>query len=464
MPIDRERAEIATERPPAKGDGSGALRSTRALWIVHGIDPRSLGVAITVKSDAEVTVGRSDASVVIDDPWLSRCHLILENVGGSVVVRDAHTSNGSKVNGRPSAERVLQDGDVVRIGATLLVYGDGVVEQDDLGLAGRSRALAEVRRSVRALARTSRPVHVTGPTGCGKEVVARAIHRESRRPGTLHAFNVANLVPGLVEAQLFGHGRGVFTGASVDREGLFEAANGQTLLLDEIGELALELQPKLLRVAETGSVHRLGDATPRQVDVRLITATLRSLSQLVAEGRFREDLYWRLCHDEIAVPGLRGRPLDIVPIIASVLAERGGPTLSALAATRAAAYGMADIVERLLCYGWPGNARELRDEVLRIADAAAQVPGQALVAESVLGRRLLEAGFAEPEVAEDAAEFDLTVLKDPEALLALIRDTHGGNVKGFAEQVARATGKPWRTIHRGVYDTLGKERLARLRS
>ncbi len=198
-------------------------------------------------------------------------------------------------------------------------------------------------------------VLITGETGSGKEVVARAIHRYGKRAeGPFLAINCAAIPADLLESELFGHVRGAFTGAHADREGAFRAAHGGTLLLDEIGDMAPLLQAKLLRVLETREVTPLG-GRPVPIDVRILAATHRDLRAEIAHGRFREDLYYRIGVVPLAVPPLRERLADIVPLAEHFLALAGGKRLAAAAAAR------------LLAYPWPGNVREVRNAMERAA-------------------------------------------------------------------------------------------------
>jgi len=198
------------------------------------------------------------------------------------------------------------------------------------------------------------PVVILGETGAGKEVLARTLHANSPRADKpLVALNVAALPSELVEAELFGHDKGAFTGAVNARIGLFEAANGGTLLLDEIGELPLAMQAKLLRVLDRGEVRRVGTARSHTVDVRVLCATHRDLFEEVRQRRFREDLYWRLKVFTLTVPPLRERKEDILPLALMFLAELRHPTGRFSPAA----------VQRLQAHRWPGNVRELSNAV-----------------------------------------------------------------------------------------------------
>jgi two-component system response regulator AtoC len=218
---------------------------------------------------------------------------------------------------------------------------------------GASAAAGRVRGLIRRLGPSRAAVLVVGETGAGKEVVARALHEESGR-GKLRSFAVTELAETLLEAELFGHERGAFTGAVASRPGLFEQAHGGTLFLDEIGDAPPALQAKLLRVLETGEVRRVGGGSPHSVDVRVLAATHRDLETEVRQGRFRSDLFYRLRQALIHVPPLRERSGDIDLLVASALRE-----LSARAGMGTPAVS-ADFLAALRAQPWPGNVRELR--------------------------------------------------------------------------------------------------------
>jgi two-component system response regulator AtoC len=220
----------------------------------------------------------------------------------------------------------------------------------------RSAAMKELLKLVRRLADSSSPVLITGETGTGKELIARALHVEgNRKKKPFFAVNCSAISAGLMESELFGHIKGAFTGADRDRPGLFGAADGGMLFLDEIGELPLELQPKLLRVLQEGEVRRVGETRPRKVDVRVLTATARDLWEEVAHGRFRDDLYYRLNVVELQLPALRERTEDVEPLAGHFLrkiAAREGRSVPSLA---------PEALEVLQGYNWPGNVRELEN-------------------------------------------------------------------------------------------------------
>ena len=233
------------------------------------------------------------------------------------------------------------------------------------GIIGDSPAMRTVVALIRQVAPSSIPVLVRGESGTGKELVAAAIHKASRRADRRYVtFNAAGQAESLLEDQLFGHVRGAFTGADRDREGVFEYADRGTLFLDEIGDMPLAMQPKLLRVLETGDVVRLGSNEQRRTDVRFVSATNRDLGQMVREGRFREDLYYRIRGAEIVVPPLRERrediPLLVNHAVGKYAAELGRPRPEVT----------QPVMMRLVGSEWPGNVRELFNTVHRMVVTA----------------------------------------------------------------------------------------------
>ena len=230
----------------------------------------------------------------------------------------------------------------------------------DVELVGISQAMHDLRRAIDASGLHDRPVLILGPTGSGKELVARAVHRASRRTGELVAFNCATLSRDLAEAELFGHTKGAFTGADRDRPGLFRAAAGGTVLLDEIATLPLPLQAKLLRVLQERSVRPVGASREEKVDVRVVAATNEPLAERVASGTFREDLYARLLGARVVVPPLEDRREDIVLVARTLLARAGHETLRFSDA----------LTFRLLHARWPLNVRALEQILLAAAPSA----------------------------------------------------------------------------------------------
>lgn len=229
------------------------------------------------------------------------------------------------------------------------------------GMVFTSRAMSAVARAVERIKDSESTVLVTGESGTGKELIARAIHRLSRRAqGEFIPFNCTAAPAELIESMLFGHRKGAFTGAHSDYEGMIRAAEGGTLFLDEIGDLPLALQPKLLRFLQEGEVHTLGERAPRKVDVRVVAATHKDLEREVREGRFREDLYYRIAALSIHVPPLRERPEDTALLISHYLTHYARRNDHAVAGIT------AEAITALQNYSWPGNVRELAAEIERL--------------------------------------------------------------------------------------------------
>lgn len=261
-------------------------------------------------------------------------------------------------------------------------------------LLGKSAVMRQIYQQIREVARVDATVLIEGETGTGKELVARAIHAAShRKDKPFIPVNCAGLTESLLASQLFGHKRGAFTGAVEDHQGLFEAANGGTLLLDEIGDIPMAVQNQLLRVLQEREIVRLGENRPRKIDVRLLAATHRSLSDEVAKGNFRADLFYRIRVARIAVPALRERREDIPLLAASFLAQFSA------AAGKPVTEVSHEAVRLLMDHPWPGNVRELGSaiefavircrgaviqpddlppEVAEPADVASSIPGDPL--------------------------------------------------------------------------------------
>jgi transcriptional regulator with GAF, ATPase, and Fis domain len=299
----------------------------------------------------------SDEGLELDDPEVSRMHArVTRDAGGDGYrIEDLDSRNGTFVNAKQIREHALESGDVIRVGSHLLLFELLDLEavqhlplkrQVGESLVGECHALSRVREEIQRVAPLRIPVLVLGETGVGKERVAVELHRQSGRDGLLVPVNCAALPTHLAESELFGHVRGAFTGAAEASAGLFGEAHAGTLLLDEIGDMSLDLQSKLLRVLATGEVRRIGAATTEIVDVRVIAATNVDLRHAVDAGNFRADLYSRLMGAVIDVPPLRERRDDVLRLAHHFIGDEP------IALT-------ADAAEALLVYGWPFNVREL---------------------------------------------------------------------------------------------------------
>jgi len=262
-----------------------------------------------------------------------------------------------------SLQRVLQTLQItehkLRARRRALVHAAPDIDEP-FGIIAKSPAMARVVELARRVAKVDATVLITGESGSGKERIARLLHAESSRAsGPFIAINCGAVSETLIESELFGHMRGAFTGAVADRAGLFEAAHGGTLLLDEVGEISQAMQVKLLRVLQEREIRRVGESRSRAVDVRILAATHRDLAQRVASGEFRQDLYYRLKVVELHVPALRERREDVLPLCRVFLAN------AAYRMKRRISGLTPQSADQLLRYGWPGNVRELENAMER---------------------------------------------------------------------------------------------------
>ncbi len=302
-----------------------------------------------------------DRALSLHDPKVSRRHLELEVLGDGVRVTDLDSKNGSFHQGARFREIYVGSGAVVRVGDSelQLVCGERgapmpAADSDRFGgLVGRSLMMRQLFTLLSRAAPSDTAMLINGETGTGKEVCAEAIHaRSARAKGPFVVFDCAAVPPSLIESELFGHARGAFTGAHTARDGAFVQAHGGTLFIDEVGELPLELQPRLLRAIDRQQVKPLGTAGYREVDVRVVAATHRDLREEVAKKRFREDLFHRLTVVQVLLPPLRKRKEDIPALVRELLGV-SGPSVSPSA--------LALLTE----HEWPGNVRELRNVLER---------------------------------------------------------------------------------------------------
>ncbi|UCF30446.1 MAG: sigma 54-dependent Fis family transcriptional regulator [bacterium] len=321
-----------------------------------------------IGSTRDIGIGRGRKNqIILPDETVSRSHAELIRQGSRYLLLDRST-NGTWIAGERVEKALLEKGGEFTIGPYLLRLTGEEAEWDReterkqvpssgrtfRGIVGRSPAMEELFGKIRQFATTIKTVLIIGETGCGKELVAQAVHDLSpRASGPFVAINCGAISADLVESELFGHEKGAFTGASSPRKGAFEQADGGTLFLDEIGELSMDLQPKLLRVLEAGEIRRVGSQSTVGVDVRVVTATHRNLKLEADQGRFREDLLYRLHVLPLVVPSLRERPEDI-PLLARHFL--GGEVEIDKGAMR-----------RLMRHPWPGNVRELKNVLERAA-------------------------------------------------------------------------------------------------
>ncbi len=363
---DGPKTESGFRGTQVRDDGTGPvlLEHRHRLLVSEGPDR---GVEVEIPA-TKLTIGTADSNdLVLSDTTVSRRHCIVAVEGERYVLRDLDSTNGTEVDGTPVREAFLSPGARIRLGDTEIIFQPrkkwervDVSRADHFGgLYGTTDSMRRVFALLAKLASTDLTCILSGETGTGKELAARAIHEHSPRAGKpFVVVDCGAISDNLIESELFGHERGAFTGADRQRIGAFEAAHEGTVFLDEIGELPIELQPKLLRVLERKEIKRLGAARMQETDVRVVAATHRDLPAMVREGSFREDLYYRRAEVVVPLPPLRERAADIPVIAQRVLAE--------IAQEDGAVRTLAEpAMAALMRRAWPGNVRELRNVLKR---------------------------------------------------------------------------------------------------
>jgi DNA-binding NtrC family response regulator len=300
--------------------------------------------------------------VLAEDRTASRHHFEIINTERGWLLVDLNSTNGTFLDGRRIERAYLSAGAQIRAGSSTLTFApideEVTVEPDRegelCGLVGQSVQMRQIFALIKKIAPMDVSVIIGGETGTGKELVARAIHELSgRKKGPMVVLDCGAIPPNLIESELFGHEKGSFTGAMAARPGAFERAHGGTIFLDELGELRLDLQPKLLRVLENREVRRVGGNDTLEVDCRVIAATNRDLPKEIAAGNFREDLFFRLSVINLQLPPLRERREDIPLILKRALAD---PEVLARHGRKRIS---PEALSLLMAYAWPGNVREL---------------------------------------------------------------------------------------------------------
>ncbi|MFI5301720.1 MAG: sigma 54-interacting transcriptional regulator [Polyangiales bacterium] len=437
---------IASDRPRSKParhllDDLDEVLLGRGLGAAERIDERTLRRLVIPVADAHV----------------SSNHAKLERLLGRWTLIDLGSKNGTIVNAASAQRHALEDGDVVEIGRTLFVFRDSVTDtraasaSDDarqLGLDTLWPPLERATSTLAELARSRVSIVLRGETGTGKEVVARALHSLSGRRGPLVPVNCGALPPTLVESTLFGHKKGSFSGATDDQPGLVRASDGGTLFLDEIGDLPLASQTALLRVLQESEVMPVGASRPVRVDLRVVAATHHDLEAMVADGRFRSDLWARLSGHVHALPALRDRREDLGLIVAGILEQLATETPFArdvaidLAAARA-----------MLRYDWPRNIRELHKAlstaiVLAFAHRSPMVTLEHLPKAIANGPSRVEASCEDDE-ADDSSSRPLSQeeQRHRDELIALLREHHG-NLAAIARVVGKGRTQVQRWLKR----------------
>jgi two-component system, NtrC family, response regulator AtoC len=325
-------------------------------------------------ASGDVVIGRSaEADIRIDDPSISRRHAVL-HLGPPLSIEDLGSANGTRVReSRVEANTPIEiaPGEVVDLGSVMiLVQGatslarpaETIVEEHaeaprgDAAIVIQDPSMERIYRVIDRIAQGTISVLLLGETGVGKEILAEEVHRRSpRRERSFVRLNCGAFTESLLESELFGHEKGAFTGADRAKPGLFETADGGTVFLDEVGELPMTVQVKLLRVLEDKKVMRVGGLEPRAIDVRFVAATNRELEREVKQGRFRQDLFFRISGVSLLVPPLRERRAEIAPLARTFVAG------AARQANREPPRISSEALAALEQYRWPGNIRELRN-------------------------------------------------------------------------------------------------------
>lgn len=391
--------------------------------------PYSRPGAATLSLGEFFTIGRDpNCHLTLNDPFVSTRHARIEIKAGRYVLRDLQSTNGTYLNGSRVGEAVLTENDRVRFGESVYIFAEK--NQERTSLSSKNSEWNTQLQRLPAFASTDFPVLITGPSGSGKEILARSIHHHSSRVrGPFVSINCSALSESLIESELFGHVRGSFTGATHDRKGAFECARGGTLFLDEVGDLPINLQPKLLRALENNEIRPVGADRSIETDVRIIAATHKDLIQHVRLQNFREDLYYRLnvCH--LSPPSLNERHEDFDDLVYQ---------FAKLFKVRFSFHA----IERLKEHRWPGNIRELKNVVAR---ASAYFPGKHIQPEDI--DQLLGPTLPGPEihyVTEPTLGTNGSVIKELEREMIIRRlIANGGNQR----QTAKDLGLPKSTLH-----------------
>jgi DNA-binding NtrC family response regulator len=427
--------------------------ATFVITVVQGPDT---GKTATVHDalPSPLLVGKSPVcDLRLSDPEVSRRHASLEVRDREVHLVDLQSKNRTLVNEVPVESAFLRGGETLMMGRSLLRIerasradrkGYPVsLESNFGGVIGASREMRRLYSLCAKVAASNIPVVIEGETGTGKEALAEALHDASPcANGPFVVFDCTAVPPNLMESELFGHERGAFTGAVGRRVGVFEQAEGGTLLIDEIGDLDLPLQPKLLRAIERSEFRRVGGQAPIRVNVRVMAATRRDLDQEVQAGRFRDDLFHRLAVARIELPPLRARRGDVPLLARRFWSEMGGDSRQL----------PPELLTRWEAYPWPGNVRELRNAVARhlaLGDDASLALGEGSAASAVPGHEL-----------ERILALDLPIVRAREMMvevferryLARVLGQHGGNVT----RAAAASGIARRHFYRLLERSSGR--------
>jgi DNA-binding NtrC family response regulator len=360
-------------------DGRPSTINLRRVQLI--VQPHGARREFVFDQDVITIGGLEDNDIVLEDDTVSRYHCRIIQEDEHYILIDQGSTNGTHINGVRIRQAFLTPGATIAVGNTQVRFTPfneelevTPSESERFGdIVGRSLKMREIFGILEKIATTSATIIIEGETGTGKEVVARTIHKtSSRKDGPFVVFDCGAVPESLIESELFGHEKGSFTGAVMTRKGLFEMAEGGTIFLDELGELALDLQPKLLRVLEQREVRRVGSNKSIPINVRVVAATNRELENEVRQGNFREDLFYRLSVVRLMLPALRERTEDIALLAKHFLATQrfnkipnpdGEPSLKIRSID-------PEAIAALEKYEWPGNVRELVNVVERACSMA----------------------------------------------------------------------------------------------
>lgn len=434
QPEDDFASDHATARA-TRFDTSEPYRAYR-IRVDSGPD-KGLTLVLDGTEPSRVLIGKSEVCHVrLSDRAVSRRHVALLVEPRGLRVMDIGSTNGTRLNGLHVIDAYARAGSIIELGGTSISVHESEGESDPVlsadesfgDVVGASLQMRRLYPLCERLAQADVPVIIEGETGTGKEAMAESLHLRGPRAGhEFVVFDCTAVPPTLVEAELFGHERGAFTGATAARRGVFRQAQGGTLLIDEIGDLDLSLQPKLLRAIDRGEVRPVGSDRSVKVDVRLIAATRRDLDREVQAGRFRDDLFHRLAVGRIELPPLRTRRGDVRKLARHFWTQLGGPEEGPSEA----------LLSRWADHDWPGNVRELRNTISRhlvlgeladLSPSATISEGEGGATDSVVSQEILSLPLKE---ARQRAMEEL----EHRYVLALLQ-RHHGNVT----HAARAAG------------------------
>jgi DNA-binding NtrC family response regulator len=438
-------AERKTKRIRARDAESYLISVRRGKFSVLSGPDRGKSLVLDRE---QLTIGsKKDNNLVLSDPTVSRTHALMTESAGGYIIKDLNSTNGTYLDGVRIKEAILEFGRILRVGETEMrlipfqkkmevfpssshVFGE---------VYGQSLGMRQIFGVLEKVASTDVTIILEGETGVGKELLTRAVHeRSGRAKGPFVVFDCGAVAENLIESELFGHERGAFTGATQARQGVFELASGGTLFIDEIGELALDLQPKLLRVLETREVRRVGGTMTRHIDFRLVAATHRDLAKDVKKGSFREDLFYRLSVLRLHIPPLRERKEDIPLIVQQLLRNLAKEFRIGSVPTV-----VPETLDILNSYDWPGNIRELRNvlsRALAIGGRSEIRPGDLLLSTDTVS----EADTMDSLVGRSLEEIERA------AIVQTLQARHGNKT-----QTAKALGIAYSTL----YEKLKKYRI-----